>query len=192
MDLERLVDRLRGDYHLATARVRQEKEGLKLLREQEAAATDAQVLVQRVAQAVQQRAHDQIAKVVSRCLSAVFDHPYEFRILFERKRGRTEARLVFVRKKGKREVEIDPADGCGGGVVDVAAFALRLACLLLQKPKRRRVLILDEPFKFVSERRDYRHRVRNLLETLADEMDIQFIMVTHDPVLQVGKVVEVK
>ena len=49
-------------------------------REQAQAAGEAQELAQHVAQVIQQKAHDQIARVVSRCLSAVFDEPYEFRI----------------------------------------------------------------------------------------------------------------
>lgn len=146
----------------------------------------AQKLTQITAQNVQQRVHNQIASVVSRCLSAVFDEPYQFKIHFERKRGRTEARLVFVRD-GE---EIVPMQGSGGGVLDVAGFALRLACLMLSKPKARKLLILDEPFKFISS--EYRERVSDLLNTLAIEMKIQFVMVTHIPELQTGKVVRIK
>lgn len=148
------------------------------------AAKAAQEMAQHVAQAVQQQAHRQIAEVVSRCLSAVFDEPYTFRLLFERKRGRTEARLVFERDG----LEVDPMTASGGGVVDVAAFALRLSCLILHKPPVRRVLILDEPFKYVSE--EYRERVRKLLETLAQEMGVQFLMVTHIQELKTGTVLE--
>jgi len=46
-----------------------------------------------------------------------------------------------------------------------------------------------KPFRFVS--RDLRPRVRKLIETLAEEMAVQFVLVTHDPMLTVGKVVEV-
>lgn len=161
------------------------KEDLDEADEHLEAVSEAQELAQHVAQAVQQKAHDQIAEVVSRCLSAVFDEPYIFRIHFERKRGRTEARLIFERDG----MEVDPMTASGGGVVDVASFALRLSCLMLNKPPLRRVLILDEPFKYVSE--DYRERVRELLETLAREMKVQFVVVTHIQELKTGTVVEV-
>jgi DNA repair exonuclease SbcCD ATPase subunit len=147
--------------------------------------SEAQEITQNVAQYIQQQAHDRIAGVVSRCLSAIFDEPYVFYIHFERKRNRTEARLIFERN-GQ---EVDPMTASGGGVVDVASFALRLSCLLLNKPPLRRVLIMDEPFKFVSE--EYRERVQILLETLSEEMQIQFIMVTHIDELKVGKVVKI-
>lgn len=147
-------------------------------------AKEAQELAQQVAQHVQQQAHDQIAKVVSQCLSAIFDEPYVFQIHFERKRGRTEARLTFERDG----LEVDPLTASGGGVVDVASFALRLSCLILNKPSLRRFIVMDEPFRFLSV--DYRPRVAELLKTLSEEMDAQFLMITHDEVLKIGKVVE--
>jgi ABC-type molybdenum transport system ATPase subunit/photorepair protein PhrA len=74
-----------------------------------------------------------------------------------------------------------------GGVVDVASFVLRLSCLMLSKPPLRRLIVLDEPFKFVSV--EYRDNVRAMLEKLAKDFKIQFIMVTHIEELITGKVV---
>lgn len=151
--------------------------------EQEAG--EVQKILQEVAATVQAKAHARIARLVARCLGAVFTEPYEFEIEFEQKRGRTEARLVF--KRGVNEV--DPLNASGGGVVDVCSFALRLAALVASRPARRKVLIMDEPFKHLS--REYRPAVRGLLEGLAMELGMQFIIVTHDPALQIGKVVEI-
>lgn len=148
--------------------------------------TTANEIVQKIAQMIQEQAHQKIAEVVSNCLSAVFDEPYIFKILFERKRNRTEAKLVFERNG----MEIDPMTASGGGVIDVASFALRISCLMLNKPPLRKVLIMDEPFKYVSE--EYRDRVRILLETLSEEMGIQFIMVTHIQELKTGTVYEIE
>ena len=89
----------------------------------------------------------------------------------------------------KGGVEVDPMTASGGGVVDVAAFALRLSALALQRPPLRRTLILDEPFKFLSE--EYRSRVVDLLDLLSSEMGVQFIMVTHLKEFEVGKVVNI-
>jgi len=144
----------------------------------------ARTLAQGVAADLQRKAHAQISSVVTRALQAVFPDPYTFEIRFEEKRGKTEARPVFLRggqELGKR---------IGGGVYDVAAFALRIAAVLLQRPAARRVLFLDEPFRFVSERNLNRDRVRDLVLTLARELGFQFIVITHDRVLEVGKVVE--
>jgi len=146
----------------------------------------AQGICQAVAQQVQQQAHERIASVVTKSLQAVFDDPYEFRIHFERKRGRTEARLVF--ERGGEE--IDPMEASGGGPVDVASFALRLSCMMLSRPPIRRLLVLDEPFKFVSP--NLRDRVRRLIEGLSEEFGIQIIMVTHMDELRAGEIIEIK
>lgn len=144
-----------------------------------------QEILQFVAQAIQQKAHERVAKVVSSCLSSVFDNPYEFKILFERKRGRTEAKLIFSRD-GK---EVDPMEASGGGMIDVAAFALRVACLIMHRPRLRQLLVLDEPFKFVSA--EYQNNVRQMVEKLAEDLDLQIIMVTHNEAYKTGKIIEV-
>ena len=150
-------------------------------------AEEAQRIVQQVAQEIQQQAHKRIAGVVSRCLETVFagDDIYGFKIRFDRKRGRTEAALILT--KNGNEVE-DPLNADSGGVIDVAAFALRTACIVLSKPKLRRFLSLDEPFKFVSE--EFRDNVRMLLEGLAKDFKFQYVMVTHEKAYQIGKVIE--
>ena len=84
--------------------------------------------------------------------------------------------------------EVDPIDASGGGVVDVAAFALRLSSLMLSRPARRRLVVLDEPFKFVSA--GHRAAVRVMLEGLAADLGVQFLMVTHIEELQCGHIVE--
>lgn len=146
---------------------------------------DAQEILQHLAQAVQQKAHQKISEVVTLCLRAVFgEDAYEFGIEFERKRGKTEAILKF--KRG--ELDADPLSATGGGVVDVAAFALRVSCLMLHRPKLSKLIILDEPFKFVSAQ--YRSKVRTMLEELSQDLKIQIVMVTHSEELSAGKVID--
>ena len=142
---------------------------------------DCQELAQIVAQTIQQRAHSMIAKVVSKCLETIFDEPYRFEIIFERKRGKTEAKLIFERDG----MEIDPLTASGGGVLDVASFALRLAAITLTKPHCRKIIIMDEPFRFVSE--GYRSKIKELLQNLSEEYGFQFIMVTHIKELVCGR-----
>lgn len=178
------VSSLRGRWESAAKNREREESCLVKAQSDVGNVEQAQKIVQRVAQMIQQQAHEQIASVVSRCMEAVFAEPYEFRIAFEQKRGKTEAVLTFVRNG----LEVDPMTASGGGVVDVASFALRLACLMMSRPPRRRVLILDEPFRFVS--RDLRTRVKQMLLTLAEEMKMQFVVVTHDEALTIGRVVE--
>lgn len=144
----------------------------------------ALTICQAVAQSVQEAAHAKIATIVSRSLEVVFDTPYKFQIKFELKRGRTEARLVFERDG----LEVDPLTASGGGVVSVASFALRLSCLMITQPPFRRLLVLDEPFSHLSV--EFRPRLVELVLALAKELEIQFLIVTHENQFRAGKVIE--
>jgi DNA repair exonuclease SbcCD ATPase subunit len=182
--LRRRTDKLVARYQTAQAVYENEQENLQSTEKKIDDALEAQEMLQRIAQEVQQVAHRNIASVATRCLQTIFEEDYELRINFERKRGKTDARIVFV----KNGMEIDPMTASGGGVVDVAAFALRLACLSMSHPPLRRVVLLDEPFRFLS--KEYRPRMRQMLELLSKDMDIQFVVVTHFEDLRTGSVVE--
>lgn len=171
---------------LAFARrfVKSEKVELKTALRDHKHAVRAQEIITTMAQKTQQEVHKRISAVVSTCLAAVFDDPYELKIEFEQKRGRTQAKIRFCRDGN----EVSPMDASGGGAVDVAAFALRAACLVLHRPRLRRVLVLDEPFKFVSE--GFQPAVRSMLEQLSKDLKIQIIMVTHNEAYETGKVIE--
>ncbi len=187
IDLRKKVNNLLGDLNAVKKQCKEEQKSLRETEDHLTYIEEAQEITQQVAQTIQQKAHTRIAGVVSRCLETVFDGEednYGFKILFERKRGKTEARLILT--KDDHEIE-NVLNSDSGGVVDVAAFALRLSCLILSKPTLRRILILDEPFKFVSE--EYRENVRLLLDGLSRDFKVQFIMVTHITELQTGKVV---
>jgi len=178
------VNKILADARLHRARFKQNKRDTKKAKAHHENAVTAAGIIQNVAAEIQQSAHESVAAIVSRCLDAIFDEPYAFQIHFERKRNRTEARLTFERDG----VEADPLTASGGGVVDVAAFALRLASLCLSRPAKRRVIVLDEPFKFLSVQ--YRPRIRELLEGLAKDLNVQFIMVTHLEDLEMGRVLD--
>lgn len=145
----------------------------------------AQAIAQQVAQNVQQSIHNQLSSVVTRCLETVFPEQIEFRILFEKIRGRTQARPIFI----ENDNEIDPKTAAGGAVKHVAAQALRIACLKLSKPPKRSFLALDEPFLSVCE--DYQDLIASLIATMSKELGIQIVIVTHNKAYRLGKVVEI-
>ena len=148
------------------------------------AARRAAEFVRAFCQAVQRQTYGRISQLVTDCLQAVFEDPYTFDIRIEGKRGKVEAKPVF-RRNGE---DFDPVTECGGGVVDVAAFALRLAALRTQTV--RQVLFLDEPFKHVS--REYSPKLAALLYALSTELNIQIVIITHNKDLCCGKVIEVQ
>lgn len=180
----RAIDRLRTRRQAAKLQLTAAENLLETSKRNAIAAAKAQQIAQELAAHIQQQVHDKIASLVTRCLQAVFDESHEFEIQMERKRGRTEAKLVF-RADGHPIVNAAQS----GGVIDVAAFALRLACLMVAPKQSRRLLVLDEPFKNVHGA-EYRARVAALLDSLAEEMEMQIIIVTGVTELRTGLVVE--
>jgi hypothetical protein len=146
----------------------------------------AQAVAQAVAADCQRAAHAYIAEVVGGCLRAVFGpHTYAPRLVWEERRGGVECRLEVVGADG---VGLDPLSECGGGVVDVVAFGLRVAAIMAHRPALPRVLVMDEPFRFLSV--DYHPAAQAMLVGMADQLGFQFIFSTHAPGLVCGRVVE--
>ncbi len=133
-----------------------------------------QVFLQKIAKETQERLSLQIEDIINSALDAVFPNEYTFRLEFTTSRNRTEAQLLFYDQRTGKEV--DPMNASGGGVVDLTAFALRIACYVLEN-NTDNVIILDEPFRFIS--RDLQERAGKILKTLSDKLGIQIIMVTH-------------
>lgn len=159
---------------------------LRDTRERLAACKEAQEVAQGIAERVQQTAFGSISAVVTRCLKMVFgEDSYEFRIDVRQLRGKTDAK-IWLEKDG---VGIDnPMASCGGGVVDIISFGARIAALRLAKPARRRLLLLDEPMRFVS--KQYRAAAAEMMEVFAEELDVQIVQVTHMPEFRIGRVIE--
>jgi len=146
---------------------------------------EALLVSQEVAQMTQEELEFQVSALVTNALESIFPDPYEFKVEFDIKRGKTEAVLFFTRN-GEA---IDPLTAAGGGIVDVAAFALRLSSFLISLEKPPGIIVLDEPFRFVSE--EYQPAVAELMEEMAEKLGIQFIVVTHLNALEIGNVIEI-
>jgi len=115
-----------------------------------------------------------ISEITSLALEAVFDDPYALEVEFIRRRNKTECDLFFARN-GER---IKPMDASGGGAVDVATFALRIASWSMQNPRSRNTIILDEPLKNLDANRI--ERGSEMLKEVSKKLGIQFIIVTHE------------
>ena len=103
----------------------------------------------------------------------VFGPHYRFKVVSELK-GKSVRTEFFIENDGLR---LPILDATGGGVGDVVAFLLRVVMLCLVRPVQRRVLVLDEPFKFVSAA--HFQTLGDLLRELTNQLGLQLIMVTH-------------
>lgn len=133
----------------------------------------AKEVLQIVAKQTQDNLTYHISGLVTTALSSIFPDPYEFVSEFVVRRDKTECDLYFT-KNGDR---FDPFASCGGGPVDVASFALRLVAWSLKKNSP--VIILDEPFKFLSV--DLQPKASQMLKTLSQRLGLQIIMISHLP-----------
>jgi DNA repair exonuclease SbcCD ATPase subunit len=135
---------------------------------------EALLIIQEVAKQTQQELEYHISDIVSTALASVFDDPYEFKVEFVIRRGKTEADLYFIKDKER----LDPMSASGGGAVDIASFALRIALWNLVKDKVSNTIVLDEPFKWLS--RDLQPKAGEMLAMLSKKLGIQFLIVTHN------------
>lgn len=180
------LNRLLNERELASRQVEEEQKTLEEAKKKLVSIEEARSIVQQITRTIQESCHRQVSEIASRCLEAIFgEDSYSLKIHFEEKRGKTEARIVL--KRGDMELD-DPLNECGGGTVDVCAFALRLAALILSWPKKRKLIVADEPFRHLSA--EYRPMARRMLESLSKELGIQIIFVTHSHQLQVGKIIQ--
>lgn len=106
-------------------------------------AESAKALVLEVATRTQANIGNRVSELVSLALASVFEDPYSFEVEFVQRRGVTEADLWFCRQGHK----IEPMFNSGGGAIDVASLALRMAVWSLKRTAP--VFVLDEPFRFL-------------------------------------------
>lgn len=168
---EKTLITCKADYQTYCKQVEERKELLHEKKRRAINLEEARLIIQTVGQKTQQELEFQISEIVSMALAAVFDDPYKFKIEFVLRRGKTEADLYFM-KDGNRYF---PLDDNGGGAVDVASFALRIALWGLKK--NRNVIFFDEPFKFLSKK--YQIRAGEMIKLISKKLNLQIIFITH-------------
>lgn len=141
-------------------------------------------LLTNVSLTIQKKTTEKIAKIVTDLYQYVFLSKDTFVIQVDKKRSVPVAHFYIETTKNGKKILLDPMKDEGGGKVDVIALGLRLAALLLYRPSLERVLVLDEPLRFLSSSttsdKPYRLRAVDFLKQVAKEYGIQVIAVTHD------------
>lgn len=137
----------------------------------------AKEIIRKVGLDTQSQLQVSISDITSLALEAVFPDPYELKVEFVQRRNKTECDLYFVRD-GNR---VDPLSASGVGAVDVASFALRIASWSMSIPHSNNMIIMDEPFRFLSE--NYQEQASIMLKEISNKLGIQFLIVTHNPTL---------
>ena len=128
----------------------------------------ARAFFQVQAENTQREVSETLSVIITSALKSVFPDDYECVIEF------TGSGAKLYLKKGEDIIE-DPINSVGGGVIDIASFAARVAFIFLSGSSR--VLIADEPFKAVSS--DLRVKIPEMLQLLSEKLGVQFIIVSH-------------
>lgn len=135
----------------------------------------AKAVIIQVGEETQREIKDYIEETVTLALQSVYGDDYQFIIEFDYTKREQFEISFYVKHLG---IKLEPRkDTCGGGVIDVCSFALRMVCLTLEEPNVEAVLILDEPFKNVSAK--FIPSVGQMVVDVTEMLNLQIIMVTH-------------
>lgn len=121
-----------------------------------------------------------VEKVVTAALRAIFlDKSLGFKIQTKTSaRSGLEAEYLVQWEQDGKMIEVDPMEAKGGSLIDVISTALKIIFLHTYKPRKRQVLWLDEPGKFID--KENRTRYAKWLHTLSHEFGVQINIITHE------------
>lgn len=137
----------------------------------------AHEIVKLVGGETQQQLHYHISDITSLALEGVFDNPYKLILDFVERRGKVECDILFEREG----TTIKPKRASGFGTLDIASLALRIACWSMQSPRTRSTIVIDEPFRNLSDK--YHEPASQMVKEISEKLCIQFIISTHTPAL---------
>jgi len=177
LSLRNKVEQLKGEKALIEKSILEAKNRKIEKRKDLVRHEQAREIIREVGIKTQEQLQYHISDITSLALEGIFEDPYELVVEFVQRRNKTECDLYF-----KREGElINPVMASGGGAVDVAAFALRVASWSMKYPRTRNTIILDEPMRFLSE--EYQGKAAEMLKQISTKLGLQFIIITHEPIL---------
>lgn len=116
-----------------------------------------------------------LGNIITEGLTLVFpETDYRFAVEFVERRNQIETDLYLVDSEGN---QYDPVHSVGGGITDFIALLLRITYIALSKSKK--VIIADEPSKFIS--RDKIGDATKFLAKVCEDLGFDLIVVTHIP-----------
>jgi DNA repair exonuclease SbcCD ATPase subunit len=156
--------------------IRGKEDRIAVLKKEHEITEKARAVIQCVAQDTQKQLEFHLSHLVTMALHTIFDDPYDLSVEFVQRRGKTEVDILF----SKNGEKIDPLSASGGGVVDVASLFLQISLLTLMMPKRRNILFLDEPLRFLKGE-GYPEKGMEVIKEISEKLGMQIVMVSHIP-----------
>jgi len=125
----------------------------------------------------EQTLREKLDNIVTQGLRLIFGEGYKSKLEFDISRGQAVIKPKIVTEVNGKELEADVADAHGGGLVNIVSVIYQILILSLVKPRQRRVLFLDEPFRNVSE--EYLEATAEFIRQLNKKLGIQIVLITH-------------
>jgi DNA repair exonuclease SbcCD ATPase subunit len=162
-------ERRLGEYEHIKASLQEHTESLKRNEARIKYIEEAQKVIQEVAMATQSQIVYRIEDIVNKVLQTTFP-TYSFQLMYEVKRGKSEAVLNFYCGDELINIMED-----SGGAVDMATMGLRFA--LWSLTNKSDTIILDEHLKFVSP--DLQSLASEVLLEICHTLGVQVLLVSH-------------
>ena len=132
------------------------------------------VFLQKSADIFKTRHVEQIETVVTQGLHEILGNVnLQFKVIYEAKKNAIGIEFKIYNSALKETYDI--INSFGGGIADIVAILLRV--FFLYKSGIRKVLVLDETGKFISN--TYQENFSNFLKTISEKLGIQIILISH-------------
>jgi len=175
-ELRRKLEHRKGQRDQLQQTVNELEHKIKMSRRSLSKHERALEIVKQVGLATQKQLEYHLSEQVSLAMEAVFDDPYNLKLNFQEKRGKTEVEILFTR----RDLEFPPLGSAGGGTIDVASLALRIAYWAMRQDKKiRPLLLLDEPFSQLKGE-DANRRALTIVQEISNKLGLQIISVSDE------------
>lgn len=178
-ELEKCVVRKKSEYDFLKTQLGKQAEQVENLELQIRDKIEARNIISEASRVTQKQFKDFVEQLVTLAIQSVFtEEDYKFVVKWELQNNRTQINLMV--QQGEKE-PYDPEDEQGGALLDIISFALRIVLWVLEKPRSRNTLILDEPFKYCG---DFTILAAKMVKNISKKLQLQIIMVTHSDVLK--------
>lgn len=174
--LREYIQTQKGKMEEITSQLEEKETSLKSLQKRYDHHIKARWLVTEAQTRTQIQFKEHIETIVTNALKAIYPNDFTFILDFKRVRNKLECQPML---QEDGFIYDNIKDACGGGVCDIISFALRIGLLSLMEPEPIKLVILDEPFRFLG---SYMSKAWHMVKMISDspDLDFQFLIVTHD------------
>lgn len=116
-----------------------------------------------------------VESLMTLAIKSVFKR-FDFELEWKETASRSD--LNFNIKDGDNVLNLDDDLGCS--ILDIISFSSRPVFHRYQHPRSRKLMVFDEPMKWVGQG-EFLDRACRLVETVAHQRNYQLIIITHEP-----------